>query len=123
MVDVPVYTATNTLNYTGHHGMALTQKSCDACAQCYLNITGGVCPIVDCSKSLVNGQCGGAKAGKCEIDPNKDCAWQKIYERLEAQGRLEEFLKQPIQFRDYNKTNFKVINEFVKAAQIGRAHV
>ena len=120
MVDVPVYTATNTLNYTGHHGMALTKKSCDACAQCYLNITGGVCPIVDCSKSLVNGQCGGAKAGKCEVDPNKDCAWQKIYERLEAQGRLEEFLKQPVQFRDYNRTNFKVINEFVKAARDSR---
>ena len=58
--------------------MALTKKSCDACAQCYLNITGGVCPIVDCSKSLVNGQLG-AKNGKCEVDPNKDCAWEKIY--------------------------------------------
>ena len=51
----PVVAASNTLNYRGHHGMALTKKSCDACAQCYLNITGGVCPIVDCSKSLVNG--------------------------------------------------------------------
>lgn len=67
----PVVAASNTLNYRGHHGMALTKKSCDACAQCYLNITGGVCPIVDCSKSLVNGQCGGAKNGKCEVDPNK----------------------------------------------------
>ena len=47
----PVIAASNTLNYRGHHGMALTKKSCDACAQCYLNITGGVCPIVDCSKS------------------------------------------------------------------------
>ena len=56
----PVVAASNTLNYRGHHGMALTKKSCDACAQCYLNITGGVCPIVDCSKSLGNGQCGGA---------------------------------------------------------------
>ena len=56
----PVYAASNSLNYTGHHGMALTKKSCDACAQCYLNITGGICPIVDCSKSLVNGQCGGS---------------------------------------------------------------
>ena len=46
--------------------MALTKKSCDACAQCYLNITGGVCPIVDCSKSLVNGQCGGAKNGNAK---------------------------------------------------------
>ena len=106
----PVVAASNTLNYRGHHGMALTKKSCDACAQCYLNITGGVCPIVDCSKSLVNGQCGGAKNGKCEVDPNKDCAWEKIYQRLAKQGRLEEFLNQPVQVRDFSKVNFKVIN-------------
>ena len=43
----PVFAASNSLNYRGHHGMALTKKSCDACAQCYLNITGGICPIVD----------------------------------------------------------------------------
>ncbi len=111
----PVYAASNSLNYTGHHGMALTKKSCDACAQCYLNITGGICPIVDCSKSLVNGQCGGAKDGKCEVDCNKDCAWEKIYRRLEKQGRLEEFLNQPVQVRDYSKVNFKVISEYVKS--------
>ena len=83
---VPTFTATNSLNYVGHHGMALTKKTCGACAQCYLNVTGGICPIVDCAKSLVNGQCGGAKNGKCEIDPKKDCAWEKIYQRLEKQG-------------------------------------
>ena len=71
-----VIAAANSLNYTGHHGMALTEKACDACAQCYLNITGGICPIVDCSKSLVNGQCGGAKDGKCEVCADKDCAWE-----------------------------------------------
>ena len=120
LLDRPVYAACNTLNYTGHHGMALTKKACDACAQCYLNITGGICPIVDCSKSLINGQCGGAKNGKCEVDPNKDCAWQKIYERLEAQGRLEEFQKQPIQLRDYSKINHKTISEFVNAARESR---
>ena len=111
----PVYAASNSLNYRGHHGMALTKKSCDACAQCYLNITGGICPIVDCSKSLVNGQCGGAKNGKCEVDGEKDCAWEKIYRRLEKQGRLEEFLNQPIQIRDYSKTNVKVIQDYVKS--------
>ena len=116
----PVYAASNSLNYTGHHGMALTKKSCDACAQCYLNVTGGICPIVDCSKSLVNGQCGGAKDGKCEVDCNKDCAWEKIYRRLEKQGRLEEFLNQPVQVRDYSKTNFKVINDYVKASRAER---
>lgn len=116
----PVYAASNSLNYTGHHGMALTKKSCDACAQCYLNITGGICPIVDCSKSLVNGQCGGAKDGKCEVDGNKDCAWEKIYRRLEKQGRLEEFLHQPVQIRDYSKVNFKVINDYVKSVRESR---
>ncbi len=116
----PVYAASNSLNYTGHHGMALTKKSCDACAQCYLNITGGVCPIVDCSKSLVNGQCGGAKNGKCEVDSNKDCAWEKIYKRLEKQGRISEFLNQPVQVRDYSKVNFKFVNEYVKSIRENR---
>lgn len=116
----PVYAASNSLNYTGHHGMALTKKSCDACAQCYLNVTGGICPIVDCSKSLVNGQCGGAKDGKCEVDPNKDCAWEKIYKRLEKQGRLSEFLNQPIQLRDYSKVDFKFVNDYVKSIRENR---
>ena len=109
------YAAANSLNYIGHHGMALTEKACGACAQCYLNVTGGVCPVVDCSKSLLNGQCGGAKNGKCEADPDKDCAWEKIYRRLEKQGRLEEFLRQPVQMRDYSKVNHKAVTEFVNA--------
>ena len=115
LVDIPVFAACNSLNYTGHHGMALTKKACDACAQCYLNITGGICPIVDCSKSLLNGQCGGAKNGKCEVSPDKDCAWEKIQQRLTAQGRLDELKTQSVQVRDYSKINFKVINDYVKA--------
>ena len=57
--SIPVFAAADSLNFRGHHGMALTNKACDACAQCYLNITGGICPVVDCAKSLLNGQCGG----------------------------------------------------------------
>lgn len=117
VAEKPVFTAADSLNYIGHHGMALTQKTCGACAQCYLNLTGGICPIVDCTKSLINGQCGGAKNGKCEIDPKKDCAWENIYRRLEKQGRLEEFLAQPVQVRDYSKVNFKVIHDYVKAVR------
>ncbi len=115
MEDLPVIAASDSLNYIGHHGMALTQKTCGACAQCYLNITGGICPVVDCSKSLLNGQCGGAKNGKCEVDPLKDCAWENIYQRLEKQGRQSDFLEQPVQLRDYSKSNFKLINDYVKA--------
>ena len=115
VLKLPVYAATDSLNYTGHHGMALTKKACDACAQCYLTQTSGICPIVDCSKSLLNGQCGGAKNGKCEVDPNKDCAWEKIQNRLAAQGRLSELTAQSVQLRDYSKVNFKVINDYVKS--------
>ena len=112
--EVPVLAAANTLNYTGNHGMALTEKTCGACAQCYLNLTGGICPVVDCSKGLLNGQCGGAKDGKCEVDPKKDCAWEKIYQRLEKQGRQKEFLEEPVQLRDYSRVDVKAISEYVK---------
>ena len=115
LTKLPVCAASNSISYTGHHGMALTKKACGACAQCYLNITGGICPIVDCSKSLINGQCGGARNGTCEVSPDKDCARENIQKRLEKQGRLEELKAQPVQIRDYSKVNFKVINDYVKS--------
>jgi len=117
LIEKPAYAASDSLAYRGHHGMALTTTKCDACGQCYLNLTGGICPIVDCSKSLVNGQCGGAKNGKCEVDKNKDCAWEKIYQKLEKQGRLADLLNQPIQVRDYSKVNYKLISEYVKSVR------
>ena len=95
-----IIAASDSINYTGHPGMALTKKAGDACAQCYLNITGGICPIVDCSKSLINGQCGGAKNGKCEVDPNMECGWERIQRRLAQIGRLDA-LKCPVQVRNY----------------------
>jgi electron transport complex protein RnfC len=116
----PVYAASDSICFDGFHGMALTKRKCDACGQCYLNISGGVCPIVDCSKSLVNGQSGGDKKGKCEIDKDKDCAWEKIHNRLVAQGRVKELVNLPVQLRDYSKVNFKFINDYVKSVRENR---
>ena len=120
MLDVPVYAATDSIGPNGHHGMALTEKTCGACAQCYLNMTGGICPVVDCAKSLLNGQCGGAKNGKCEVDPNRNCAWEKIQERLSGQGDIAALTSQPVQLRDYSKVNYKVIQEYVKSIRESR---
>jgi ferredoxin len=64
-------------------------ERCQACGNCILDKTAGICPIARCSKSLFNGPCGGSKNGKCEIDPEVACAWQLIYDRLKALGRLE----------------------------------
>jgi len=82
------------LNSIGHMDTlvpdALWMERCSECGDCMLNETGGICPITLCAKGLVNGPCGGTRDdGKCEADPEKDCAWQLIYERLEALGQLE----------------------------------
>ena len=97
-----VYAACDTYALPGHQGVTPLEHECDQCGQCYLNITGGICPITACSKSLVNGQCGGAKNGKCEVDPDMDCGWERIYRRLQQVGRLD-VLKCPIQLRQYDK--------------------
>lgn len=64
-------------------------ERCAACGDCILDLTGGICPIARCSKSLLNGPCGGSEAGHCEIDPNIPCAWQLIYDRLNSMNKLE----------------------------------
>ena len=72
-------------------------ERCQACGNCVLHITGGICPIARCSKSLLNGPCGGSQGGKCEINPDIECAWHLIYDRLKALGRLEVLLEvQPV---------------------------
>ncbi len=68
-------------------------ERCAACGDCILGITGGICPIARCSKSLLNGPCGGSEAGHCEIDPDVDCAWQLIYNRLSSMGKLDVLLE------------------------------
>ena len=84
----------------GFQGVTPLEHDCGQCGQCYLNLTGGICPITACSKSLLNGQCGGAKNGKCEVDPNMECGWERITRRLAQIGRLD-VLKCPVQLRDY----------------------
>jgi ferredoxin len=68
-------------------------ERCAACGDCILGITGGICPIARCSKSLLNGPCGGSEGGHCEIDPEVPCGWQLIYDRLKSMGRLDVLLE------------------------------
>jgi len=98
--DKKVCAACDTIALPGFQGVTPLEHDCHKCGQCYLNITGGICPITACSKSLVNGQCGGAKNGMCEVDPSMECGWERIYRRLAQLGRLD-VLKCPIQLRDY----------------------
>lgn len=64
-------------------------ERCQACGNCVLAATGGICPVARCSKQLLNGPCGGSQNGQCEVDPDMECAWQLIYDRLDKMGRLD----------------------------------
>ena len=75
-------------------------ERCQACGQCILASTGGICPISRCSKRMLNGPCGGSEKGKCEVSPDTDCGWHLIYERLKELGQLD-FFAEPTDPKDW----------------------
>ncbi|MFC1542018.1 methylenetetrahydrofolate reductase C-terminal domain-containing protein [Candidatus Latescibacterota bacterium] len=98
-----VYPSLNTSFYGATMEQGVWAERCAGCGECVLEEFGGVCPIARCSKSLLNGPCGGSDNGKCEVDPeNIDCAWQLIIDRMEKLGRLEE-LEQVRQPKNWTK--------------------
>ena len=84
-----VVPALDTLFIGKENGIGQFDEICTQCGTCILGETGGICPVTSCHKGLVNGPCGGTNNGKCEIDPEKDCAWTLIYNRLKELGRLD----------------------------------
>lgn len=97
-----VYTGCNTFYLSGFQGLTSQRFNCNLCGECYLNYTGGICPLTACSKSLLNGPCGGAKEGKCEVSKDIDCGWEKIYKKLDKLQKTEEMVKS-IKLRNYSK--------------------
>ncbi len=69
------------------------EERCQACGDCILGLTAGICPIARCSKQLLNGPCGGSQNSVCEIDPDVPCAWQLIWERVINLGRMDQLLE------------------------------
>lgn len=86
----PVYPALNTLFLGVEESPGHFTEVCQQCGSCVLGRTAAICPLVRCSKSLLNGPCGGSVGGKCEVSPDIPCAWQLIYDRLAEIGRLDE---------------------------------
>ena len=89
-VNLPVYPTNNTMFLGQVERIGMFNEYCRMCGDCILGSTGGICPITHCAKSLVNGPCGGQKNGKCEVNPENDCAWIKIYNRLVAIGQEDK---------------------------------
>jgi ferredoxin len=87
----PIFPGVNTCFMGVTEERGIWSERCQACGQCILGQTAGICPISRCAKRLLNGPCGGSTNGKCEINKEIDCAWQLIIDRLKELGRLDDY--------------------------------
>ena len=92
-LSTPVLPGVNTCFLGATERRGVWTERCQACGKCILASTGGICPVSRCAKRIMNGPCGGSTAGKCELGPDTDCAWQLILNRLEAMGKMDEYEK------------------------------
>jgi len=99
----PIHVGCDTIFMGAIDGNGLFLERCTACGDCVLELTGLICPVTRCSKSLLNGPCGGQDKGKCEVDKTRDCAWILIYNELKKQGRLH-LLKETKPPKDHSRS-------------------
>lgn len=100
---LPVMPALNTLFIGREAEPGFFEEECAQCGDCVLGDYGGICPIVQCAKSLFNGPCGGSVGGKCEVDAKLPCGWQLIFDRMKALGRTGE-LSEVRPYKDWSKS-------------------
>lgn len=99
----PIYPGVDTIGLMGGGPDAFKEK-CLLCGQCELGAFAGICPLTQCTKGLMNGPCGGSHDGKCEVEPERECGWILIYERLRDLGELDQ-LRQARRPKDWSKAN------------------
>ena len=92
-VNKPVYAGLNTSFLGILEERGVWAEKCAACGSCMLHKYGGICPITRCAKHMLNGPCSGSREDRCEVRPDRPCAWQLIYQRLKSIGQLDR-LKQ-----------------------------
>jgi len=86
---VPVFPGVNTTFMGILEKPGLFVERCTGCGNCFIDSFGGICPLSRCAKKILNGPCGGSSNGKCEVNPETDCAWQLIIDQAKSSGRLE----------------------------------
>jgi len=87
--DKPVYAGLDTEFIGILEERGTWTEKCIACGNCVLHEYGGICPITRCAKHMLNGPCSGSREDRCEVRPDRPCAWQLIYARLKSIGELD----------------------------------
>lgn len=88
-----IFPGVNTKFMGGAVEHGIWAERCAGCGTCVVHYFGGLCPIARCSKSLLNGPCGGSSDGKCEIAKDVDCIWDMIVRKLMQENRLDDLLR------------------------------
>ncbi|QWR76209.1 methylenetetrahydrofolate reductase C-terminal domain-containing protein [Candidatus Magnetomonas plexicatena] len=88
--DKAVYPSNDTMFLGNMTRFQMFDERCTLCGECVLDMTGGICPVTNCPKGLLNGPCGGTKDGNCEVSAEIKCAWVRIYERQKRLGELDK---------------------------------
>jgi len=75
----------------------IARSACNACGQCVITYTGGICPISECPSKHKYGPCKQypENGTQCAVDESRDCIWKIIAEKgdlvaLEKIGRLHK---------------------------------
>jgi hypothetical protein len=114
--DKPVLPALNTQFIGVEKEPGVWTENCMACGDCILWRTGGICPVARCAKSLLNGACGGASEGKCEVSKDRPCAWQEIYHALKRLNMLH-YLKEKPQVKEWPVHPGRVVREDLREVE------
>lgn len=99
--DKPVFPSNDSLFLGNMTRFQMFDERCSLCGKCILDTTGGICPVTTCPKGLLNGPCGGTDNGKCEVSPDIECAWVRIYERMKKTNQLDD-LKKTLSPKDWS---------------------
>lgn len=97
---VKVLPGLNTTFYGANLSSGEWKEMCAGCGSCVLHLTGGLCPVARCAKSLSNGPCGGSVGGKCEIHPSVECVWHRIHDKLIALDE-RKYLEEIMPIKDW----------------------
>ncbi|MCI4625716.1 MAG: methylenetetrahydrofolate reductase C-terminal domain-containing protein [Candidatus Magnetoovum sp. WYHC-5] len=98
----PVVPSNDTMFLGNMTRFQMFDERCSMCGECVIDQTGGICPVTNCPKGLLNGPCGGMKDGKCEVSAEINCAWVRIYERQKNIGELSQ-MEEIIPAKDWSK--------------------
>lgn len=103
IIEVPIYPGLNPEFLGTIERIGIYNEYCNICGDCIVDRTGGICPVARCAKGMINGPCGGAVDGKCEVDLQKDCVWILIYNKLKKLGKEKNILKEYMPPRKHSK--------------------